>query len=56
VYVYFAAGAADKVGTSASIVLENSSATRSRRVVEKGQLKTGWESFALDATTFEHKA
>ena len=23
--------------------------------VEKGQLKTNWESFALDATTFEHK-
>lgn len=22
---------------------------------EKGQLKTGWESFALDATVFEHK-
>ena len=21
---------------------------------EKGQLKTNWESFALDATTFEH--
>ena len=23
--------------------------------VEKGQIKTGWESFSLDATVFEHK-
>ncbi|HEY9061525.1 MAG TPA: family 43 glycosylhydrolase [Pseudobacteroides sp.] len=23
-------------------------------MVEKGQLKTNWESFTLDATTFEH--
>lgn len=36
--------------------LENSSANPLEgEWVEKGQIKTKWESFALDATTFEHK-
>ena len=36
-------------------VLENSAANpRDGEWIERGQLKTNWESFALDATTFEH--
>jgi GH43 family beta-xylosidase len=37
-------------------VLENESANPLEgEWVEKGQVKTDWESFSLDATTFEHK-
>ncbi|MDI1336660.1 MAG: glycoside hydrolase family 43 protein [Lacunisphaera sp.] len=55
-YVYFAAGAAEKVWDIRIYVLENSSANPLEgEWIEKGQLNTGWESFALDATTFEHK-
>ncbi len=54
-YVYFAAGAADKIWEIRIYVLENSSPNPLEGAwVEKGQLKTGWESFALDASTFEH--
>ncbi|MNV57600.1 Extracellular exo-alpha-(1-_5)-L-arabinofuranosidase precursor [compost metagenome] len=36
--------------------LENASANPLEGTwVEKGQMKTAWESFALDATTFQHK-
>lgn len=55
-YVYFAAGAADKIWEIRIYVLENSSPDPlAGEWVEKGQLKTGWESFALDASTFEHR-
>ena len=55
-YVYFAAGRADKIWDIRIYVLSNDSPdpfTGTWR--ERGQLKTDWESFALDATTFEHR-
>ncbi len=55
-YVYFAAGASDKIWEIRIYVLENASPNPLEgEWVEKGQLKTGWESFALDASTFEHR-
>jgi GH43 family beta-xylosidase len=55
-YVYFAAGAADKIWEIRIYVLENSSPNPLEgEWVEKGQLKTGWESFSLDASTFAHR-
>ncbi|WP_438481769.1 glycoside hydrolase family 43 protein [Oleiharenicola lentus] len=55
-YVYFAAGASDKIWEIRIYVLENAAANPLEgEWVEKGQLKTGWESFALDASTFEHR-
>ena len=55
-YVYFAAGAAEKVWDIRIYVLENSAPDPLDGVwVEKGELKTNWESFALDATTFTHR-
>ena len=55
-YIYFAAGAAEKVWDIRIYVLENASANPLEgEWIERGQLKTGWESFALDATTFEHR-
>lgn len=55
-YVYFAAGAADKIWEIRIYVLENTSPNPLEGDwVEKGQLKTGWESFSLDASTFEHR-
>ena len=59
-YIYFAtAKTSDKKGVMFDhriYVLENlSSNPLEGNWVEKGQLKTNWESFSLDATTFEHK-
>ncbi len=55
-YVYFAAGAAEKIWEIRIYVLENSSPNPLEgEWVEKGQLKTGWESFSLDASTFAHR-
>lgn len=55
-YVYFAAGGAKDVWAIRIYALENASVNPLEgEWVEKGQIKTGWESFALDATTFEHK-
>ena len=55
-YVYFAAGGADSVWKIRTYVLESASSDPLRGAwVEKGQLRTGWESFTLDATTFEHR-
>jgi GH43 family beta-xylosidase len=57
-YVYFAAGGAekDKVWQIRIYVLENSAANPLEGTwIERGQLKTNWESFALDATTFAHR-
>jgi GH43 family beta-xylosidase len=55
-YVYFAAGGAEKVWDIRIYVLENTSANPlDGEWIERGQLKTNWESFALDATTFEHR-
>jgi len=53
-YVYFAAGRADAVFDIRIYVLENASPNPLEgEWVEKGQLRTRWESFSLDATHFE---
>lgn len=55
-FIYFAAGGAEKIWDIRIYVLENPSASPlDGEWVERGQLKTNWESFALDATTFEHR-
>jgi GH43 family beta-xylosidase len=55
-YLYFTAGRADAPFDIRLYVLENASANPLEgEWVERGQLKTGWESFALDATTFTVK-
>jgi GH43 family beta-xylosidase len=53
-FIYFAAGGAEKVWDIRMYVLENASANPLEgEWIERGQLDSGWESFALDATTFE---
>lgn len=55
-YIYFTAGRAESVWEIRLYVLENSSPNPLEgEWVERGQLKTGWESFSLDATTFSHR-
>ena len=57
-YLYFAAGGAekDKIWEIRLYVLENSAANPiTGEWIERGQLQTNWESFALDATTFVHR-
>lgn len=59
-YIYFAAAwtseTIDGLFDHRMFVLENDSPNPLEGIwVEKGQIVTGWESFALDATTFEHK-
>ncbi len=52
-YIYFTAGRADAIWEIRLYVLVNESANPLQGDwKELGQLKTGWESFALDATTF----
>lgn len=54
-YVHFAAGRADQVWGIRMYVLENASADPFEgEWLEKGEIKTAWDSFSLDATTFEH--
>lgn len=57
-YIYFAAGGSDEYETPWEIrmyVLENAAANPLEPTwVEKDQLQTNWDSFSLDATTFEH--
>ena len=55
-YVYFAAGEAERIWNIRIYVLENASANPLEgEWIERGQLRTQWETFALDATTFEHR-
>ncbi|MGH8853017.1 MAG: glycoside hydrolase family 43 protein, partial [Telluria sp.] len=55
-YIYFTAGRADKIWEIRLYVLENAADNPLEgEWVERGQLRTGWESFALDATTFAHR-
>jgi GH43 family beta-xylosidase len=55
-YIYFTAGRADKVWEIRLYVLENASDNPLEgEWIERGQLRTGWESFSLDATTFVHR-
>ena len=59
-YIYFAAAPNDEVTGDTfnhrMYVLENSDPNPlTPNWIEKGQIHTGWESFSLDATVFEHK-
>ncbi|WP_037289026.1 glycoside hydrolase family 43 protein [Saccharibacillus sacchari] len=59
-YVYFAAAHTSETKEGLfdhrMFVLENDSANPLQgEWIEKGQIKTKWESFALDATSFEHR-
>jgi len=55
-YIHFAAGEAEHVWAIRPFVLENESPNPLEgEWVEKGAIKTKWESFSLDATTFEHR-
>jgi GH43 family beta-xylosidase len=55
-YIYFAAGRAEDIWAIRMYVLECDAANPLEgQWTEKGQLKTKWESFSLDATTFEHR-
>lgn len=55
-YIYFAAAQTDNPFNHRIYVLENDSANPLEgQWVEKGQLKTDWESFSLDSTVFEHQ-
>lgn len=56
-YLYFTAGKAEAIWDIRLYILENSSPNPLQgEWIERGQLKTGWESFSLDATTFIHHA
>ena len=55
-YIYFAAGRAEDVWKIRMFVLENASPNPVEGTwTEKGEIKTRWDSFSLDATTFEHR-
>ncbi|MCK6077851.1 glycoside hydrolase family 43 protein [Paenibacillus silvae] len=59
-YIYFAAAHTSETNDGLfdhrMYVLENDAANPLEGTwVEKGQIRTRWESFALDATTFEHQ-
>lgn len=55
-YIYFAAARVDAPFDHRIYVLENDSPNPLEGAwVEKGRIKTNWESFSLDATTFEHR-
>ena len=55
-YVYFAAGEAENQWNIRMYVLENASSNPLEGAwTEKGQIKMNWESFTLDATSFEHQ-
>lgn len=55
-YVYFAAGDSDDPFRIRMYVLESAAADpREDAWVLRGQVTTAWDTFALDATTFEHR-
>ena len=55
-FIYFAAGEAEHIWNIRMFVLENRSPDPFEGAwIERGQLKTAWDSFSLDATTFEHR-
>jgi GH43 family beta-xylosidase len=55
-YIYFAAGKAEAIWDIRVYVLENSSLNPLEGDwLEKGEVKLNWQSFSLDATSFEHK-
>ncbi|MEU6682200.1 glycoside hydrolase family 43 protein [Streptomyces sp. NPDC046832] len=55
-YIYFASAPAEDVWAIRIWVLENAHPNPFRGTwVERGQIKTAWETFSLDATTFSHR-
>ncbi|MEV5613689.1 glycoside hydrolase family 43 protein [Streptomyces sp. NPDC052225] len=55
-YIYFASAPAESVWDIRIWVLENTDPDPFRGTwTEKGQIKTAWETFSLDATTFSHR-
>ncbi len=55
-YIYFTAAPSSDIWAIRLFALENDSANPLEGDwVEKGQIKLAWESFSLDATTFEHR-
>jgi GH43 family beta-xylosidase len=55
-YVYFASAPAESVWDIRIWVLQNAHPDPFKGTwVEKGQIKTAWETFSLDATTFTHR-
>lgn len=55
-YIYFAAGRAEAIWDIRMYVLENPSPDPlAGEWKEKGKIETDWDSFSLDATTFEHR-
>ena len=55
-YIYFAAARKDEIFAHRMYVIKNESDNPLEGIwEEKGQIKTDWESFSLDGTTFEHK-
>ncbi|GKQ37076.1 glycoside hydrolase family 43 protein [Streptomyces sp. A012304] len=55
-YIYFASAPAEDIWAIRIWVLENSHRNPFQGTwVERGQLKTAWETFSLDATTFTHR-
>jgi GH43 family beta-xylosidase len=55
-YIHFAAGRAEAIWEIRMYVLENTATNPlDGQWIEKGQIQTRWDSFSLDATTFEHR-
>jgi GH43 family beta-xylosidase len=55
-YIYFTASSVDAIWEIRPQVLMNESADPfTGEFIEMGRIKTGWESFSLDGTTFLHK-
>lgn len=55
-YIYVTAGRADDHWAIRLYALENSSPNPLEGTwIERGQVKTGWDSFSLDATSFAHQ-
>ncbi|PNG17212.1 glycoside hydrolase family 43 protein [Streptomyces cahuitamycinicus] len=55
-YIYFASAPAEDVWAIRIWVLENAHPNPFKGTwVERGQIKTAWETFSLDATTFTHR-
>lgn len=55
-YIHFAAGRAEAIWEIRMHVIENPSDNPLEgEWTEKGQIRTAWDTFSLDATTFEHR-
>ncbi|MEU7558548.1 glycoside hydrolase family 43 protein [Streptomyces eurythermus] len=55
-YIYFASAPAEDVWAIRIWVLENASPDPFKGTwVERGRIRTAWETFSLDATTFQHR-